>query len=870
MSYKKMVIGSLLFSSLLFTAVSQQTDAAAMDSETNPAAAVTADDPTVKGTPVAIENPDFSAAELGKDTQMYKGEVVKTEDGKSVVRIGQAEPKDGTSLDKALWKGNYGKGMVNKVIHVEPNTTYRVSVDVKALEETTGESGLLVLEGGSVKGELNSEYTGYKGDGKWHTETHEITTGPRTSELYAFVYIKNSGETEATNFTAEKLDSPKVDEVSSVDQKVTAEGDFPVTVPSIQSFEKSEGTGYELNRIKETIYTDDASKEKADYLASEMQSEGLVKAVDVKSLDEAADTASGIVMRVGETGLASDDPAKPVYDSYTININNGKIDVAGDAVSGVQYGSMTLLQAFKQQFTLPNGVVKDYTDQKIRGLQVDTGRHYWSIDWLKNEIEHMAGLKQNTLQLRLKDNEGIRYESDIDSDYVDRKGGFYTKEEVKDLVAYAKKFNVSIIPEIDFPGHSTLEATTKANMQLAGSACLDISKQEVRDYIYSIYKEAADLFETDIIHIGGDEYFQSNYPGGTTLADWAKKETGNDSATEYDAFKLCMNEMADRLIKDGYKVSMWNDNIQDVDGAVPLDRRIIVDIWAGTIYGSKSAGDFAKAGFSILSSSSSMYHDTWPYNDKLDRPLPEDYLWKKWDRFKFSGGFMPDQEVKTTQSLGQFFPIWDDAHGYASDYIVTQSLFPRFAVFAQREWGAPDPCTDYAAFETQAYYLGSTNDYVDQTATVNYNQKDVDKVLSAAKEKAATDEAQQQLNEMAAAFAKIENPTGKDYTNYVYQLMFLSQNGFAYQDAGQLEIPVDSLNLGAGGIQVVKTGKTIDLQPAVSPEDATNKTISYSFSKDGIVSIDENGVLTAIKPGMVKVQATAGDKTATVTIRVTQ
>lgn len=83
-------------------------------------------------------------------------------------------------------------------------------------------------------------------------------------------------------------------------------------------------------------------------------------------------------------------------------------------------------------------------------------------------------------------------------------------------------------------------------------------------------------------------------------------------------------------------------------------------------------------------------------------------------------------------------------------------------------------------------------------------------------------------------------------------------------------VPVAALKLGATGIQVIKAGKTISLSPSITPENAADQTVTYSFSKEGIVSVDEKGVLTGVKPGMVKVTASAGDQTATVTIRVTQ
>jgi hexosaminidase len=84
------------------------------------------------------------------------------------------------------------------------------------------------------------------------------------------------------------------------------------------------------------------------------------------------------------------------------------------------------------------------------------------------------------------------------------------------------------------------------------------------------------------------------------------------------------------------------------------------------------------------------------------------------------------------------------------------------------------------------------------------------------------------------------------------------------------EIPVQTLSLGVSGIQAVKCGTTLNMLPTVTPEDATNKTITWSYSKEGIVSIDDQGALTAVKPGIVKVTAMAGTQKVMVTIRVTK
>lgn len=95
-------------------------------------------------------------------------------------------------------------------------------------------------------------------------------------------------------------------------------------------------------------------------------------------------------------------------------------------------------------------------------------------------------------------------------------------------------------------------------------------------------------------------------------------------------------------------------------------------------------------------------------------------------------------------------------------------------------------------------------------------------------------------------------------------------DNFKVVEEGVQEVPVSGLKLGVAGITVIKVGETLDLSPAVVPDNATDKAVTYTFSKDGLVSVDKNGVLKALKAGMVKVTAKAGNQTATATIRVTK
>lgn len=265
---------------------------------------------------------------------------------------------------------------------------------------------------------------------------------------------------------------------------------------------------------------------------------------------------------------------------------------------------MTIVQALKQRDALPTGDEYDYSAQEYRGLQVDSGRRYYSINWLKKTVDEMAELKLNKMQLRLKDNEGIRYQSQVEPQFSDTNGRAWSRRGIKQLVAYAKNRNIKIIPEIDFPGHSERDGFyfDKSWLLSNKSNALDISNPEVRKYMSAIYKEAFELSDSQTVHIGGDEYFQTSgfADPENKLAGWAQKETNNPKTTKEDAFKLFINEMAKPYLNQGKKVFVWNDNIFDLNSVVKLDSRLTIDVWAGTIYNSITTSNAANNGYNVV------------------------------------------------------------------------------------------------------------------------------------------------------------------------------------------------------------------------------------------------------------------------------
>lgn len=707
-----------------------------------------------------INNGSFEKEIDKNDNQTYKAKRVdasegKVFDGQYAMKIGAESPGIGTP-GYPLWLYNGGKGMVNTVIrNIKPNTKYTIKINYFNETGVSMRLGVLDVEGYNSwqPGRLNSTYKNYQGvSANWQEASFDITTGPRATELYAFALtnwtgnVNGSGVFYVDNFRVEEVGVATPTVSQTIDYTGADQDGFPHTTPMIQKFIPTEESAetFAIDKRRQVFYSDEFSLEKTQYLAEKLVEKGIIKNYRIEMIGETMPMEGIIVTKQPISFTYPEELIKTKADAYEIDISKDTVLITSDYMEGIQNGTMTLLQAFVQRDLLPTGKVEDYTKTQMRGLQVDAGRRYYSVDWIKNEIEQMAYQKLNKLQLRLKDNEGIRYESKVAPELVDTAGGYWTQVEVKEIIEHARKFNIEVIPEIDLPGHSEQDGVNAdpSWLLVPGKNILDFSNPEVRQYMADIYQEAFDLFESDIVHIGGDEYFQT--PGYTDynnkLANWAKTETGNASATAYDALKLFFNEVAKPYLDSGKTVLVWNDNIKSLNGPVILNNRIVVDFWAGTFYQSIGASSTLSAGYKAIGSPANLYHDLWPENDKLDRPLPR-FLYNTWRINTYSTGYGYEQipENLMTNSLGQMFPIWDDANGFAPEYILSKTLFPRLTIFSNTMWGADRTNTgttklSFEEYELLSYKIGMVNTKTYPQVKMGYTDKDVEIIVNKIKE----------------------------------------------------------------------------------------------------------------------------------------
>ena len=175
--------------------------------------------------------------------------------------------------------------------------------------------------------------------------------------------------------------------------------------------------------------------------------------------------SNGNDVSAAKLAVSSDHPTKEVQElgedeSYTLEVNASGAQLRGTTTLGVMRGLQTFLQLVEvtpQGFAVPTVVIQDKPRFAWRGLMIDAGRHFMPVEVIERNLDGMAAVKMNVFHWHLSENQGFRVESkrfpklqEMGSD-----GLFYTQEQVREVIAYARDRGIRVIPEFDMPGHST-------------------------------------------------------------------------------------------------------------------------------------------------------------------------------------------------------------------------------------------------------------------------------------------------------------------------------------------------------------------------------------------------------------------------------
>ena len=257
-------------------------------------------------------------------------------------------------------------------------------------------------------------------------------------------------------------------------------------------------------------------------------------------------------------------------EAYRIEIGDNGAVLTAASENAVMYGLRTIQTMMISNGNLVYGTIIDYPDVAERRLHVDCARKYISKDWFIRQIREMSYMKMNTLQMHFSENLGFRIECETDPSIVSDE--YLTKEEVREILAEAKKYGINVIPSFDSLGHvdQILRAHPEyGQVDIYGNhyaSGLDVTNPEAVEYMKSLYKEYMELFEgcTDF-HIGGDEYMEFDRAPFTTqyqrvLDNYAQEKWGA-GYTWKDAIANYINEIAEFVHEGGFTPRIFNDGV---------------------------------------------------------------------------------------------------------------------------------------------------------------------------------------------------------------------------------------------------------------------------------------------------------------------
>ncbi|MFJ4166924.1 family 20 glycosylhydrolase [Microbacterium sp. NPDC089698] len=498
----------------------------------------------------------------------------------------------------------------------------------------------------------------------------------------------------------------------------TAETSVPVTIPALKSWTAGAGQFTFTNGSRVLVAQGDMPQLKpvADLLAAELGGRFGRK---VKVAGNGSNPSPGdIILKLGEQ-IEGTGP-----QGYTLEAS-GTVTITASTTDGVFNGTRTILQSLKNGDTIPAGVATDAPTYPERGLMVDLGRMYFTPDWLKARIRDMAYLKLNTLALHLTDDQGWRVESDLGL----QSSQYLTKAEITEIVTYAAKYHVTVIPEIDMPAHlgALLEHYPQYRLVdkdgVVSPTKIDFTIPAARDLLKQVVSEYLPLFPGQYWHLGLDEYLSnSQFAKYPQLLQYAQSAVG-PNATAKDSIIAFGNEMNEFVRSHGKTGRAWNDNVGP-GTTIELDTNIVIQYWTDSdsedFFGAN--GPFTPQ--TLLDKGYQVVNDsllpTYAYPTGGQTPqIHPNYLYDSWNVNEFYGYLYFEQngsyvKILPTKTVavgapglrGSMLNDWNSGGTWTQEEAAAD-ITPRLRTMAQKTWNSPLPATDYTGFQSIIDQVGS-------------------------------------------------------------------------------------------------------------------------------------------------------------------
>ncbi|OEV03589.1 beta-N-acetylhexosaminidase [Streptomyces oceani] len=469
-------------------------------------------------------------------------------------------------------------------------------------------------------------------------------------------------------------------------------GPAPRTVPAVRDWQATRGPGWKPAEDSRVVADPDGPlADEARLLARELDldySEGPAEVSDV----ELRHTPDADIPREG----------------YILSSKGGQVRITGSSDAGVFYGTRTLLQSVRDRGGMADGVVRDQPDRKQRGFMLDIARKYYSVEWIKDRIREMGDLKLNQLQLHLSDDQAFRVESDSHPEVVS--DPHLSKKQVREIVRLAKSRHITVIPEIDSPGHlgAVLEAHPDLRLRDRSGqpvpGAVDIADPKAARIIDELLNEYADLFPGEYWHLGGDEYAaltfedpETEFPG---LARAARERHGADAGVQ-DLATSWLNDRAEVVREHGRTPQVWNDGMH-ADGTVRPSEPRQVTYWTGKEIGAREPEEYLDRGWDLINMNDEYLYYVLGEPNEFTYPTGR-RIYEEWTPAVLRGTDpVPAGKAGPERVLGGRFAVWGDLPEAQTQEQVAEGIRLPLSATAQKLWDPRKPELSWSEFSALA------------------------------------------------------------------------------------------------------------------------------------------------------------------------
>lgn len=396
-------------------------------------------------------------------------------------------------------------------------------------------------------------------------------------------------------------------------------------------------------------------------------------------------------------------------ESYRLEVSARAARLDASNPLGILRGLETFLQLVEpgpESFTAGAVVIEDHPRFPWRGLLLDVSRHWIPIDVVKRNLDAMSAVKLNVFHWHLSDDQGFRVQSlrfpklqELGSD-----GLFYTQDQIRDLIAYARDRGIRIVPEFDMPGHTSswLAAYPQlgsgpgpyaiSRLWPAADVAMDPTREFTYEFLDAFIGEMAGLFPDRYFHIGGDEVNGHEWQANPSIRDFMRQHNLADD----HALQAYFNQRVEAIVaKHGKRMEGWDEIL---DPNLPKD--IVIQSWRGQ----KSLVQAAQLGFSAILSSG--YY--------LDHMEPASILYAV-DPLERDSAALTGEEK--SRILGGEAAMWAE---FVDAENVDSRIWPRTAAVAERLW-SPEEVKDAASMYRRLDVLSRNLDWLGLTHRSSYD-----------------------------------------------------------------------------------------------------------------------------------------------------